>query len=236
MKNPPPRPSLLRKAGVIKDDDRDTFEVSDGFGNKIGEYSMDRVVMLPTAERLDLIVDQAQAELDSLADRWGVHGTGSGYVIDEVALLFRTGRDLDTAVSGLVRRPEWLHFNGADDHVKTEPFGTEYDVRYEFFSIEGRTYRVEAMALMGGSSPLHEAAMQHGVMEIHTSFKVADMRAYRSVVEMLSSTIMSGGDMMLGQACVSTYGEFSYWRKGSPEGPRFTKPWLKPRVNVRDGI
>lgn len=157
--------------------------------------------------------------------------------IDEIAWLFPNDNALNAFTKAAVREESIAHFNGADDHVHVGPLDTCYDVRYEFFSIAGRNYRVEAMTLQGGFSPLHvnefrrdRTAKAYG---IHASFKCPTEEDYAIATHRLREA-----EWEVAQKCESAYGRFSYWQptdsmKWLPDGPIM---YLKPRVNLRDDL
>lgn len=229
--NPEPRPAL-KKAQPYEE----MFDVVvDGTGSvSVNRVDRDRVT-LPTLNTLDTVVDAAQAELDHLSDIHDWHRRFGDMRIDEVALYFSSRSVLDMAVSQMVRQEGMTHFNGAEDAVRTAPLDTYYTVDYEFFKHMDRQYRIEAMAITGGLSPLHEA-WDHYVRPrmVHVSFKVPNLAVYSDVLHDLDTTL-STERYFMGQACLSTYGRFSYWQKASDvmDGAA-NKPWLKPRVNLRD--
>lgn len=230
--NPEPRPAL-KKAQPYEE----MFDVVEGTGNVVAQWGVDRDrVTLPSLEDLDAVVDAAQAELDHLSEIHHWHRRFGDLRIDEVALYFSSRSVLDMAVSQMVRMEGMTHFNGAEDAVRTAPLDTHYAVDYEFFKHMDRQYRIEAMAITGGLSPLHEA-WDHAPRPrmVHVSFKVPTLAVYSEVLHDLD-TSLSTDRYFMGQACLSTYGRFSYWQRASDimDGTG-TTPWFKPRVNLRDG-
>lgn len=163
-----------------------------------------------------------------------VRGQELGISIDEVALM--TGSLAQwQSLSGRFVYQGWELFNQAQDTVHTEPFGLTYGVRYAFFRRPEVPWRIELMRpdfLVAQYSPLHEAFWSLFCSEIptsgflpvvHFSYKVLTEGDYEMEVERLGTH-----NYLHGQSCRSTYGRFSYFRKG------ITGPYVKPRVNLRD--
>jgi len=172
-----------------------------------------------------------------LFDQFG--GGENAFVIDEVALFFRDRTQAMQWILDQVGKDGVTLFNYAQDEVHTHPFNTDYDVHYYFLSTPFK-YRVEAMALGNGLSPLHESLRPYASNEahdpvgprptVHYSFKCQDAPTYHRVTDWL-------GKMEFGhvQTCRSTYGLFSYWSMSENVDPNGTMDvYLKPRVNTRD--
>lgn len=156
--------------------------------------------------------------------------------VDEVAILCRNEQWLDRLVMEAVRHPAVTHFNGADDHVWTEPIKACYSTRYEFFDVVGAAYRLEVMALRHGFSPLHyaiatDAGPDFTLGFIHASFKCQTEEEYGYAVLRLREAGWEDA-----QRCTSDYGTFSYWTPMDIEHwiPKERFVFLKPRVNLRD--
>lgn len=157
--------------------------------------------------------------------------------IDEIAFMFADRHLLDLFTREAVMVDGCLMFNAADDHVHTLPLGTCYDVEYRFFSVplsflpSIEQVRIEAMRMVRGFSPLHQAeAMANGWGAVHASFKCQNEEEYGAVTHRLRERAWE-----VAQKCDSTYGKFSYWKPLDGDelgdGPYL---YLKPRVNLRD--
>lgn len=150
--------------------------------------------------------------------------------VDEISLLFSSPEELMDFVQS-AKRNGMEHFNSASDHVKaTVPaLGREYSyrVQYEFLRVVPEEWRIEAMALLDGSSPLHEDFLEtHGPgAPVHVSFKCATLAKYEDIVAQ-----MKAQGWVQAMACVSMYGKFSYWQH--VDWPVWS--YMKPRVNLRD--
>lgn len=168
--------------------------------------------------------DKEIATASSTLKSWGVTLAD----IDEIALLFPGQHEANSWIMDAVRDEDVHHFNAAFDTVNTSPIPSEYFVRYDFLSLRGRSYRIEAMQLITGTSPLHaplvKQAEQFQVpVPVHLSFKCENEEVYQRSVYRLEQN-----DFEAAQRCRSTYGIFSYWKH-----PEFDL-YIKPRVNMRD--
>lgn len=160
--------------------------------------------------------------------------------IDEIAYAFASHEDLEEFLHEMVQHPDVTHFNAAHDHVHTLPLRTCYGVRYEFLAVEASAaplchpFRIEAMAVSTGFSPLHVAELRYSKgkpIAVHASFKVVDQVDYG-----IATTRLRDAGWEPAQRCESDYGRFSYWTPLDraawlPDGPIM---YLKPRVNMRD--
>lgn len=156
---------------------------------------------------------------------------------DEIAL-FAFCQDQEYEILESAVRNGFEVFNAADDHVNTRPLETQYDVHYTFLRSPTGFFRIELMRLTDGFSPLHSHLAQQASLdggepfEVHLSWKeetLDDMDASEFTLMQLGGTVQ--------QECVSTYGQFSYW-KLEDQQRQFEIPdhlFVKPRVNVRDG-
>lgn len=152
--------------------------------------------------------------------------------IDEVAFSMPDRKGLFEFIEFLVPHKGFDVFNMSRDHVKTAPFGVEYDVEYWFLTTPIPNVRLELMLSPGGS-PLHDAIRRligpFGplVVPVHLSFKCENERGYASAVKMLA-----GSGLRRVQDCEASYGRYSYWL---PYGLNPSEEmYLKPRVNLRD--
>jgi hypothetical protein len=149
--------------------------------------------------------------------------------IDEVALI--SGPNISGPINMLVSEEGVEHFNFAQDTVSVEPFGTAYDVSYNFFRTP-YPWRIELMQITGGVSPLHAGYEMYrhqagSLPVVHFSFKCAIEWEYEEACAALTQEGLS-----LAQECRSRYGRFSYWRDRELLDNRMV--YLKPRVNLRD--
>lgn len=162
-------------------------------------------------------------------DWMGRHGIT--HHIDEIAILFDYEQDMHRWVSTAVREEGVVLFNAAMDKVRTFPIEAVYTVEYNFLSVIDQKWRVEAMWVDEGLSPLHAAHGQGFRSEdpvvVHLSFKCADESEYQRILSRLANA-----GCTMAQSCKSDYGVFSYWKVPGLWDEAFL--YLKPRVNVRD--
>jgi len=82
----------------------------------------------------------------------------TGIIIDEIALIFEEKWELYDFVQWAARTG-YDHFNGASDSVACtwldHDRSYEYEVRYEFLRVVPEDWRIEAMRVVKGISPLH---------------------------------------------------------------------------------
>lgn len=171
-------------------------------------------------------------------------------VIDEAAIMVPSRWHANQLILNM-GLDGWEHFNGADDLVFTNPFGTRYVVRYEFLRHPDHDYRLEVMYMgLGlreggyGFSPLHQAlwapdgvaAITSGASQFpipHLSFKaknrVGDLQP-RSAYSRAVAYLQAKG-CIHAQTCQSTYGVFGYYLHQDTE----RQLYIKPRLNTRDG-
>lgn len=161
-------------------------------------------------------------------------------VFDEVAMAF-WDQDQEYAFIESAVRNGYTLFNAADDTVNTAPIRSQYDVHYSFLQAPGLPWRIEAMRITDGCSPLHTALYwnahkdvpQRAPFVVHASWKCADEQEYQNTAARLCESPW----LDLSQRCQSTYGTFSYWL---PVGEAFNeigaRVYLKPRVNMRDAL
>lgn len=171
-----------------------------------------------------------------------------GGQIDEAAVLVPSRWHATRFINNL-EVEGWEHFNGAEDLVYTNPFGTRYLVRYEFLRSPQKTYRLEVMYLQPdsesyqGFSPLHSALWvpegltpgTSGTVRFpiaHLSFKApkntGDLQL-RSAYSRAVAHLQAKG-CIHAQTCQSTYGVFGYYLPHDAT----RQLYLKPRVNLRD--
>lgn len=146
---------------------------------------------------------------------------------DEVSLLFKD-------VASLIDFQHACYLNGLQnfDSVKRDTMqrldvlGESFDVRFEFFRLPKRPWRIEAMVVLSGDAPLHEQALaaNGSGAPFHLSYKVADEVEYDGQFE----TLRANGHTMMAEYR-NSYGMMSYWTHDGDRGP-----YIKPRVNTRD--
>lgn len=148
---------------------------------------------------------------------------------DEVALCFRSEAELEH----FVKQAQAIgveNFNSVerDRMVRQNGLG-EFDVRFEFLRLPHRSWRIEAMCVLGGEAPLHEWAMESGSpVLIHLSYKCESVEAYQEEIRKL----LFAGEHLHAEYR-NSYGLFSYWTLPS-QGKKGRLPYIKPRVNLRD--
>jgi hypothetical protein len=101
------------------------------------------------------------------------------------------------------------------------PIRSWYSVEYWFLSTP-YDFRVEAMGISAGESPMHRAMMNSGEKVVHASFRCDNEAEYDRVFDLLDPIATKV------QVCGSEYGRFSYWRLDD------CGLLVKPRVNTRD--
>lgn len=166
--------------------------------------------------------------------------------IDEVAMVFATEADLDSFMFCADRDWRLRHFDSSADrmvmeperyfpHEEPKPYGFnphEFSARFEFMRLDTPapvpdvTWRVEAMAVTEGHSPLHDAALDgaQGPVAFHVSY-----RAGTTEVEYERALLSLAPLGQYHAGYRSGYGLFSYWMV-----PELGNLYLKPRVNLRD--
>lgn len=167
--------------------------------------------------------------------------------IDEVSLLFHDRQTLKEFVAWAKGKGELEHFNSVpkdlmvclwadwQEEVYSEaqaPFrhAENFEVRFEFLRIPDTNWRIEAMCVLGGTAPLHEAWLEtigDGCV-VHASYKLPSLEAYVAHVPALM-----GAPLEKRATYVNSYGRFSYYsHEHLAHG--FDRWLLKPRVNTRD--
>lgn len=156
----------------------------------------------------------------------------TGNLINELAILTPNHDCAMRVIESMVGQ-NGTYFNNSLDFVETQPFGTEYRVKYHFVQLFGSAYRVEIMHLIGGHSPLHTvlaaATGEHTFPIVHASWKPPAGEATEDYFDECKRLRVGGYNEV--QACESSYGQFGYWR---PRGVQEHNIYLKPRVNSRD--
>lgn len=147
---------------------------------------------------------------------------------DETSLLFADADELKQFVRW-AEQNGMEHFNRveSDRMVRVDRNATEgFDVRFEFLRWPDQPWRIEAMCVLDGQAPLHEAHLEtHGSAKpVHVSFKCDTLPAYNNMKRTMAD---DGVEQIPFHAEYrNSYGLFSYWGVGNF--------YLKPRVNLRD--
>lgn len=117
-------------------------------------------------------VRRAQYELDT------IHLVKA--TIDEAALVFSTEQALESFTLWAINQGyEHIGFVKRDGmNIRTLDHGVAshaFDVRFEFLKLDGFDFRIEAMCVLDGTAPLHEAALakQGEGAVIHLSWRGA---------------------------------------------------------------
>jgi hypothetical protein len=152
-------------------------------------------------------------------------------VYDEVSLLFAT----ETALIDFQHdcyRNGIIHFNSVhrDTMQRLDKTGESFDVRFEFFRLPHRPWRIEAMCIISGDAPLHEQALSENGngAPFHLSYKLPTLETYDAEFRSLRGAHSRGPLAMMAEY-QNSYGRMSYWRHDGEHSP-----YVKPRVNMRD--
>lgn len=152
--------------------------------------------------------------------------------VDEVAVMFNRDEEKYGWLKGALAESSVLAFNHAVDHVHTSPIESDYDVEYTFLQHNLFKWRIEAMHITRGHSPLHHSLNANrvgGTHVVHVSFKCNTVREWRHAVETLNN------EAQMVQMCSSDYGRFGYWKIDEQYLGRGVEPlYVKPRLNERD--
>lgn len=152
---------------------------------------------------------------------------GNNYLIDEIAVMFPDRESRMAWLMDAVKNEGVSIFNAAIDSVSTNPIRSSYVADYVFLRKPTLPWRIEAMVIGDGVSPLHAPMAGWSPRPIHASFKVHSRREWGQVYNDLAED----DDYWLAQSCVSDYGRFAYFR---PCGEDSSGLYLKPRLNERD--
>lgn len=148
----------------------------------------------------------------------------SPYEVDEISVLFADPDRLQAFVE-YCKEQGIEHFNRVDSDRMVRIDGPgQFDVRFEFLRFPTLGWRIEAMCVLDGQAPLHEAHLDRlgdGCI-VHASYKLPEVEAYRAHRRYLSDK----GAILAGEY-ENSYGRFAYWGSGH-------NPYMKPRVNLRD--
>lgn len=218
-----------------------TSDPYDGGGyphpNEDPSESLDRAVAM---FQLGENTRQQIGEMHDHVGKYGplLEGYGIHTHIDEVAILIPDAATMWAWISLAVRAKDIAHVNSAFDHVEAKgPIHGHYEAHYEFLEIADQPYRIEAMQVANGHSPLHAAhahlAGLYGAW-VHVSFKCLTELDYREICTLLADT----GEWLPAQICHSTYGRFTYFSPQPELMEKYDLPalYLKPRVNLRDAV
>lgn len=208
----------------------DVHESVNACGPLVSENMMAGAIRDPWVNPVACLADELQETIrfyDGFLEEVGIEAD-----IDEVAVMFNHREEMWGWLQGAVSEPNVRIFNHARDHVTTSPIESRYDVEYTFLESSALPWRIEAMLLTDGHSPLHAAVRANrvgGAHIIHASFKCHTTREFREAVEKLND------EGQCSQMCHSTYGRFGYWTiNGDIIAPGVRPLYLKPRFNSRD--
>lgn len=152
--------------------------------------------------------------------------------IDEIAVMFQQREQMWGWLQAAVSEPNVRIFNHARDSVNTSPVESRYAVEYTFLETSALPWRIEAMLITDGHSPLHHSIAANrvgGTHIVHASFKCLTTREWRKAVAVLNE------EAECVQRCKSIYGRFGYWTLEESARPSGIYPlYLKPRLNERD--
>jgi len=150
--------------------------------------------------------------------------------IDEISLLFDSQDSLAEFAAWAETAGGMDHFNRVDSDTAvridnmTIPSEDrqEFKHRFEFLRIPGADWRIEAMCVLEGVAPIHEAHVaKHGNgCVVHASWKLPDRQSYEA-------TWARHEGLRLFAEYRNSYGIFSYWHASGTF-------YFKPRVNLRD--
>ena len=177
-----------------------------------------------TMEMLGRVQHQANTAHYELAGYWsGDIGPG----IDEMSLLFHDDAQMELHLFNSTLYGGWKEFNRVVEILVctthgSPHFGKSTPVQFSFWEHPDVRYRIEAMTYISGFGglPLHDHALLASDGEpvvIHASFKPANYEQFINRQPGHPTLCYENG-----------YGKFSYWGKQAT--------YLKPRVNLRDGL
>lgn len=155
-----------------------------------------------------------------------------GVDVDEISLLFQSEAQLDSFVQWAVESKGLTNFNSVKDgcrSVQVTNGGNQhnYRVRFEFLSMPGVDWRIEAMCILSGDAPLHRIHLsRYGVSPIHASFKLKTLEGYTDMCKHLATY---GPGLVPIVEYENSYGRYCYFG-----GDDMDRIYLKPRVNLRD--
>lgn len=178
--------------------------------------------------------------------------------VDEVSLLFADPDELEAfrlwAIEGgrmdnfaRVQQDVCLCL-GADWWNPTDDMTTEvtppvrptetFAVRFEFLRLPAAQWRIEAMCILSGDAPLHEAwlEMYGSGCVVHVSYKLPSRDAYEQHTAVGPQCSQWPDQPVLRAQYGNSYGRFAYYQHDNFEDSVGRNAWfLKPRVNERDG-
>lgn len=166
------------------------------------------------------------AKIYSQAEEAIVAAREESSLVDEVAICFPSVKTLVDFVEE-AKRNNLDHFNSVpyDTMRRQDIAGQKFGVRFEFLKYRELPWRIEAMCVVDGHAPLHQAALGESFLPvvIHLSYKMNSLHDYQEDVRRLRSETGMEAEYS------NSYGIFSYW-----PGPNGGVPYIKPRVNLRD--
>jgi hypothetical protein len=170
---------------------------------------------------------KAERTLRWSRDFMAAQDLGESFRIDEVALLWKNSEELDSFCTwaSTVGGMEFGPISVPRDTMERQDQPGSFDVRFEFLTLPGTDWRIEAMCPLDGEYPLHSRHLKllgNGCV-VHASFKTQDDEEYWDSLEWLQE---AGFTRMA--EYVNSYGWFSYWDHLE------ALFYFKPRVNRRD--
>lgn len=186
--------------------------------------------------------------LTSILNRTRLHLPGRP---DEVSLLFATPEELeefrlwsvkDISMDNFARVESDVCFLTSSDwrEVVTSEYVTPMDteafvVRFEFLRVPGADWRIEAMCVLDGKAPLHEAWLEKygSGCVVHVSYKCASRAQYAYHCATGPQSRYWASQPAWRASYANSYGRFSYYQHDAFNYGGVS--WLlKPRVNERD--
>lgn len=173
--------------------------------------------------------------------------------VDEVSLLFATEGELEDFRKWAITDARMDNFASVPNDVAVcvradwyDPMTSEvlmpqdletFAVRFEFLRLPAAQWRVEAMCILTGTAPLHEAWLDRcgSGCVVHVSYKLPSRAEYN-----LHTAVGPGSSLWADQPVLraeygNSYGRFAYYQHDNFVSADGRHAWfLKPRVNERD--
>ncbi len=172
---------------------------------------------------------------------------------DEVSLLFATPKELEGFRRWAISEGGMDNFASVKEDVcvcldadwrepvlseKAVPEDVEsFAVRFEFLRLPAAQWRIEAMCVLAGEAPLHEAWLENfgsGVV-VHVSYKLPTRADYDQHLRQGLHGSQWPDEPVLRASYANSYGRFAYYQHDNFHDNVDRQEWfLKPRVNERD--
>lgn len=189
--------------------------------------------------------------LTSYLDFTELHLPGN---VDEVSLLFADPEELEAFRLWAIADGGMDNFARVDDDVAVcvgadwwTPEAHEtalpvrpvesFAVRFEFLRLPAAQWRIEAMCILAGTAPLHEAwlEMYGSGCVVHVSYKLPSRADYDQHTKGGPQCSQWPDQPTLRAQYANSYGRFAYYQHDNFEDSIGRHSWfLKPRVNERD--